>query len=124
MTVSNDERRKIAERLRGIDTSEDPCNSALLFKGIAEAVGTWATWKGKPPHALPTYEWHVAQNWKLLNRLANLIEPGPERTCRVEHIEYGELFGTRAYKLTCGDTVAGSLSQYCPHCGAKVVGDV
>lgn len=79
MTVSNDERRKIAEELRGIDTSEDPCNSALLFKGIAEAVGTWATWKGKPPHALPTYEWHVAQNRKLLNRLAGLIEPGPER---------------------------------------------
>lgn len=55
-------------------------------------------------------------------RLADLIEPLPERTCRVERMEIDE-FG-RYFYLSCGHmqmTHNTSALPYCPNCGAKVV---
>lgn len=69
---------------------------------------------------------------EIFNRLADLIEPGPERTCRMEvytdtiqafdHDEQVDLYECGG----CGSCLAfvgeeESIPNYCPSCGAKVV---
>lgn len=49
------------------------------------------------------------------NRLADLIEPAPERTC-YPVLEDGTLVCSE-----CGEDIDGYGWNYCPNCGAKVV---
>lgn len=52
-------------------------------------------------------------------RLADLIEPAPERTCRL--VEDGE---NRTACSECGASyLCMSDASFCPDCGAKVVGE-
>lgn len=67
---------------------------------------------------------------ELHNRLADLIEPEPERTCHMVWVSDRD-----GYECTaCGDVFtddpdddgrvsayAASTFSYCPHCGARVV---
>ena len=50
------------------------------------------------------------------NRLADLIEPEPERTCHIT--DYNEETGTSF--LSCGHSVCEERPNYCSECGAKV----
>lgn len=61
------------------------------------------------------------------NRLADLIEPEPERTCRAEQdyeaMEDG-IPDCRIWRCECGEKFPswrGGKPIYCPACGAKVV---
>lgn len=51
------------------------------------------------------------------SRLADLIEPEPERTCHI--IDYNEETSTSF--LSCGHSVCEEHPNYCSECGARVV---
>lgn len=60
--------------------------------------------------------------------LADLIEPEPERTCKVTHEYSGKQFPhcIHVKELSCGHEFRyyepSYVPNYCPCCGAKVVG--
>lgn len=110
MTITNDERREVAARLREHAktarrvgyacvlkncTSEEECDGF----GIEGCEGCFN---------------------KSLARLADLIEPEPERTCRVLR-EMVDLDGERMTSYTCCFCQPGWGNNYCPNCGARVI---
>lgn len=68
---------------------------------------------------------------EICDRLADLIEPKPERTCRMEydhvHLDYvctacGEWHNVSTYDACdADDRLVFKPYRYCPNCGAKVV---
>ena len=81
-----EERREIAAKLRKIDTSDDPLNSAILLMEIEKAIGTWRT-----SDDWPTPEWLTGRNRDTAERLADLIEPSCDRDTPQKVAE--EMFG-------------------------------
>ena len=58
---------------------------------------------------------------KSLARLADLIEPEPERTCTVTRLDV-DIDGTHTTDYSCGCfNNEGWNHNYCPNCGARVV---
>ena len=61
------------------------------------------------------------------NSLADLIEPEPERTCKVTHEYSGKQFPhcIHVKELSCGHEFRyyepSHVPNYCPECGARVV---
>lgn len=103
MTVTNEERRAVAKRLRGVEPVElddgefVDCGEVETELGLRSDDGAW-------------YEADAVR------RLADLIEPAPERTCAVEH------WGGGVFYLSCGhDSTEHVKPDYCPTCGARVV---
>ena len=103
MTVTNEERRAVAKRLRGVEPVElddgefVDCGEVETELGLRSDDGAW-------------YEADAVR------RLADLIEPEPERTCAVEH------WGGGVFYLSCGHECAERVKpDYCPTCGARVV---
>lgn len=96
---TNDERREVAKELRY--TASHSLNG-YSFQRAVEGIAFGAL--GDRP-------------WReTLTRLADLIEPEPERTCRWKHIE-----GTW-FMSECGKRYDCVMpDNYCPNCGAKVV---
>lgn len=109
---TNEERREVARRLRGMAPGSD------WPKYVAEACGMDVS---KMSGHFHTYTAQLCQ------RLADLIEPEPERTCTVSswHYEkYGDLSDVVliSYELSCGHGDDGfSIPKYCPNCGAMVI---
>ena len=113
---TNDERREVAARLRELDTSRwyDGMDEVCALE---EACGC-----------------DVGQDWQdmeLKDRIAELIEPEPERTCKAidDFVLPGQV-QTYPYKicsnchsdfprLACNGEF--SVENYCPNCGARVV---
>ena len=108
--ISNDERREVASRLRFTDHNLTWSEGCFC---IAEDVG-----------AAPTGNEHD-DVLDFAHALAELIEPEPERTCKM--IPNGE-DGICA-TLTCSEcgncesvyAVCADDFNFCPNCGAKVV---
>lgn len=114
---TDDERRKIARKLRAAAVYlPDDIDSDDLEMAIATTVCNYD---------VPNVE-------RLLNRLADLIEPEPERTCRdVGHnnkfvcsecsasLDYEGHWDEPTYWV---DDVAAAV-EYCPSCGARVIYD-
>lgn len=112
---TNDERREVAARLRHIAEHGAPewATSACC---IAECLGEddYPLWNGSE---------------KLFARLADLIEPEPERTCRMELRKRGATYDVfyfdccdEEYSENRTDQYASGISgRVCPYCGAKVV---
>ena len=64
-------------------------------------------------------EWDFHEYRDVAERLADLIEPAPERTCRL--VEDGE---NRTACSECGASyLCMSDASFCPDCVAKVVGE-
>ena len=124
--ATNDERREVAAKLRGLYPDDVLPPFAQVRKDIYEAIGCgWG---------------QERQGQKLHKRLADLIEPEPERTCRnTEGVLLG-LFSCSECGLSldlCGDGCCSDstmmffkgysifrtldMPNYCPNCGAKVV---
>ena len=111
--ISNDERREIAARLRELADANEGCigmdrvNSVLPV--AHEILGTLG----------------LSSVADVLRRHADLIEPEPERTCKM--IPNGE-DGICA-TLTCSEcgncesvyAVCADDFNFCPNCGAKVI---
>lgn len=106
MTVTNNERRAVAARLRKYRASVTP-------------------------HSLTDYifddPWRHNRCEDVADRLADLIEPGRDLTCELEptcteHVS-GDVF---IYECSaCGkscDRVYGEDYLYCPYCGARSEG--
>lgn len=103
---TNEERREVARKLRYIGEHGGP-EWGTAACCIAECIGedNYPLWGGSSP---------------LFTKLAYLIEPEPERTCKNESSKPG-IF-TCSY---CGadfyDTEISGDWNYCPNCGAKVI---
>ena len=54
-----------------------------------------------------------------VNRLQKLVE---ERTCCIEGSYYDEMWDDTCWQLSCGHDAWGLKPNYCPTCGARVVG--
>ncbi|WP_281694734.1 hypothetical protein [Collinsella tanakaei] len=121
MTVTNDERRAVAGYIRQIDCSgftphsmDDGGGRSLLCAYIAEAVGV-----GHAPYYFDAKP--------LCARLADLIEPEPERTCHMRDAHWDD--GQCTWGCICSECGAkhehksGKWMNYCPNCGAKVVAE-
>ena len=105
-----DERRLVAERLRGLDYS-DLQESLICAYLDALGIKGYEDWIG------------------IANRLADLIEPEPERTCRVKsshEVEGDGCYSYFEYELSCGHEMAWGDQlppSYCPECGRRVLYD-
>ena len=103
--VTNEERKKVAARLRKIK----PSSFGTIFDVIRE-VGLCVNPDGVNLRTLPL-------------ELADLIEPEPKRTCHIvkwfEATTRSEL-GRERVELSCGH-FAERHSKFCPSCGARVV---
>ena len=136
MMTTDDERREVARRLRGIDAERldrvygmdgeggecsDPdmakAGRNLMLGAIAEAVGL---------HYAPYY----FDASPLRDRLADLIEPEPEHTARMVydevHCDYvctacGERTPTGVYEAVADDDrLLLKPMRYCPACGTRL----
>ena len=112
--INDDERREVAARLRELevhcwyDGMDEVC-------ALEEACGC-----------------DVGQDWQdmeLKDRIAELIEPEPERTCKMELVKNGSIysvwrFSCCGYEYSENNTDSGATElpgTRCPNCGAKVV---
>lgn len=105
MTVTLGEKRKVARRLRDIDIDDFSCY-AQEYEVLCKAIG------------LGDYD----TDWT--NRLADLIEPEPERTCQMDLTDVESDRTVRIWECSeCGmsnEEVYGDY-EFCPHCRARVV---
>ena len=107
MTATNDERREVARRLREYEVAGSP-----IWYHVANAFGVPLTMEGR----------------RFLDLVADLIEPEPERTCR-NTVDWDGGFSCSECGFGCDteDAHIGDQSycggfEFCPNCGAKVVG--
>lgn len=119
--VTDDERREVATRLRA-NAKAHPHMGLLLNFAFAD--------KGLNPDGEMEYNvtsYHAAM------RLADLIEPEPERTCHIKISDCTDSLGQKMYRCSeCGSLTTDDACffegepdigwfSYCPNCGAKVV---
>lgn len=96
--VTNDERREVAARLRNFEQLRGVFRVSNVC-AFCDVLGVgYMDWE------------HICA------RLADLMEPGPERTC---HLVIEDETGVCS---NCGEDIDGYGWSYCPSCGAKVVG--
>lgn len=116
---TNEERRKLAERLRAVTDEE------LRFCSIEEIVyGCLAN-----QNCLDS-DGNIDE-YLALQAIADLIEQEQERTCRIKQhrcTNCDKEINERAYfaKVVLNDgcwTAESRTANYCPCCGAKVVSD-
>ena len=110
---TNDERRDVAARLRELDTSR-------LYDGMDEVCALE-----------DACGCDVGQDWQdmeLKDRLADLIELEPERTCKMELVKRGPIYSVWRFSC-CGyehseNRTDGGATELpgtrCPKCGTVV----
>lgn len=102
--ATNEERRKVAARLRTL-ASHAPADEEMVLDALDLYPGEFV--EGFDPVCV--------------RRLADLIEPEPERTCSIVR-ENVDLDGSCMTDYSCGCfNNEGWNHNYCPNCGAKVV---
>lgn len=106
--ITDEERREVAARLRGLDakiTSRNTLEQAVdkFMKAVC----------GDIPFSPIRYS--VRNLCGLANMLADLIEPEPERTCHPVIEDEIEVCSN------CGYDIDGYGWSYCPNYGARVV---
>lgn len=122
---TNEERRAMAARLRELDAAEDSSGGEFYdCVEVEEAIGLLIDLDGA---------WYEADG---VRHLADLLEPGPERTCTMDKSEFADF--APAYKglyscPKCGEETAvlacvnedGDMEwvkpRFCGFCRAKVV---
>lgn len=111
--ISNDERHEAATRLRNVSGAPEWATTACC---IAECLGEYdyPLWDDSKP---------------LFNRLADLIEPEQERTCRNIAGDPNDFYcsectafirGTMVDDLYCCHPI-GKVISHCPNCQSKVM---
>ena len=110
--ISDSERREIAARLRELaDANEGHLGMDRVNRVLRDGKAILGT-SG------------LASVADVLRRYADLIEPEPEITCNAEKIPYmpGCYEGYWCSVCHCIE-FESDKPNYCPNCGAKVVGD-
>ena len=102
MTITNDKRREVAQKLRELEVGDFPDGRFCDWGEVETALGI-----------VDYGSWYKEAD---VQRLADLIEPEPERTC---HLVIEDETGVCS---NCGEDIDGYGWSYCPSCGAKVVG--
>lgn len=111
MTITNDERRRFAAKLRDFESlynnmfEESPIHGMLGAKGYV-----------------------LMDDWqKLCERIADYVEPEPERTCRIDTSRYENggtvscgACGKRIPTKSRSTKTVEAKYPYCPWCGARV----
>lgn len=136
MTVTNDERREVAKRLRELPTDMYEVEELWETKGLDTCC------KDQTDYYLihfalfgcfPADHMHPCDYKELHMRLADLIEPEHERMCSINADWYNGDLEHSVYRCSaCGAVMLddacyfdGSSDldwfHYCPNCGAKVV---
>ena len=110
---TNEERREVAARLRVLSSHREVDKEL-----VEDALGLYM------------YECIDGYDPVSVMELADLIEPEPERTCRMEydhvHCDYvctacGEWHNTGMYDACdADDRIVFKPYRYCPECGARV----
>lgn len=118
MTITNDERHEVARRLRELPTDMYEVEELWEMKGLDTCC------KDQTDYYLihfalfecfPADHMHPCDYEELHNRLADLIEPEPERTCH-------PVFEDETLVCSeCSEGIDGYGWNFCPNCGAKVV---
>lgn len=103
---TNEERREVAARLRGIVEKTWYTSWHELYT-IKNACGC--------------YDEQDSQDMVLKDRLADLIEPEPERTCSIHETDHEYEDSVRCSECRMTFNRPWQPFNYCPHCGAKVV---
>lgn len=121
MTVTNNERREVAKRLRELPTDMYEVEELWETKGLDTCC------KDQTDYYLihfalfecfPEDHMHPCDYEELHNRLADLIDPKQERTCIYVYDEESAVWRCSE----CGGLEpVGDHVRYCPDCGAKVV---
>lgn len=117
--ITNEERREVAARLRETILTE---GAAVIEerKGLEPAVASRFVAIPNLVAAL-NFDKAIVSMRELTDRLADLIEPEPERTCKF--IPFIEDDGS-VFIENCSECDAAVLSRcefnYCPNCGARV----
>ena len=122
--IADSERREVARRLREVNPYRNRSYTVPYnrYTPAAEYLCKLAGALGYSPE-------NDVSRLEFQNRLADLIEPEPERTCRVEssHEEEGDgCYSYFEYELTCGHEIAWEDQlppRYCPKCGRRVLYD-
>lgn len=105
--VTDEERREVAAMLLKVMLEVRPGDE---YSAIRRCIYT--------PEADRHCFGHANRTHWAFGRLAELIEPDPERTCVVEH------WGGGVFYLSCGhDSTEHVKPDYCPTCGARVMND-
>lgn len=116
--ITNEERKKIAKRLRNFRWDVFAKNDSDFRKELNRLIEI--DYYDKRTGILCSH----GATWE---RIASLIEPEPERTCRMEHREgtdcpFCSHCGTEMDAYTCEWTEPMEYSYpFCYACGAKVV---
>ena len=123
---TNDERREVAARLRVLADENIVTASSYLVRDTFRMLG------GEPPSppSNPTLGDLQAYDQAFLYRLADLVEPEPERTCRFDiEDNMNETEGNGDVWFRCSECRATydydydqwlMHMNYCPNCGARV----
>ena len=114
--LTKEERQRIAAKLR--KTEIEKLSTYEYSTHLDEAVG----------ECVRLVSGHEILVKRGLDRLADFIEPEPERTCRMKKKEskyvlsgWWECSECGIVYPPCDEEIALWALQYCPHCGAKVV---
>lgn len=107
--VTDNERREVALRIREKGSISYYSDVFKLVMGHEPPFGTSAR----------------EDDESLAERLSDLIEPEPERTCRVKPV--GNSYMCLACRAVTNKKAVSGMSSsfcvnYCPNCGAKIVG--
>lgn len=108
--ATDDERREVAARLRDMAPGSDWPNY------VAEACGMDVSKMSNNFHTFTE---------QLCRRIADLIEPEPERTCRDDGVDAFRCTrcGAFAKREAVTDLCGPIPIRFCPNCGAKAVTD-
>ncbi len=108
--ISNQERRRVAKRLRGLEAWD--CDGEFYDRGEVEDELGLSTDDGA---------WYDAGG---VSRLADLID---RPTCTVVSVMFRDEYDEYEVELSCGDSIRwlGTAEDlaFCPSCGAEVVPD-
>lgn len=120
---TNKQRREVAARLRVLADENTVTATPSFNHTLFAALG------GEPPAppSMPTLGDLEAYDKALLYRLADLIEPEPERTCEAKQ-DYDAMEDgvpdCRIWRCSCGEAFPywrGCNPIFCPECGAKII---
>lgn len=106
---TNEERREVARNLRKLHLGGG--SNDLIELTLSDATGSWH---------------ENGMSWDYITeRLADLIEPEPERTCKMVETRWDNGQSVWGCQCTqCGEKFEyenGHTWRFCPECGAKVV---
>ena len=122
--IADSERREVARKLREINPYRNQSYTVPYhrYTPAAEYLAELAGALGYSPK-------NDVSRLEFQSKLADLIEPEPERTCRVEsshEVEGDGCYAYFEYELSCGHEIAWGDQLppiYCPECGRRVLYD-